>query len=300
MDRRFRTMTTASQRSAQPTIVARLFIIDELWADNFRDESADRLNRQAASRNKPSLMKIFLTALLAVLTLDSAAASEFSVRCEGGTPAGPYFATFDTSAETVVFESSSPNAATTDGNLFAGEISDSGDRFEKPIEFILHSSQHSFHSSRYTFTFRFNAERKEMIWPGLEDPFRQTLTHSCVITPPRSILSFRSLEPIGHPITVQCEETTHMYFTMDVDSKKVIFERGGLGSLYEGAVTSAEDDNINLLMNYGGTSGRLSWNRSRQLLTIEDVIGGAEPRKTLPCREIAPRTMIEYYKMLRR
>jgi len=51
--------------------------------------------------------------LVLALTLDVAAATElFSVRCEGGVPVRPYFATFDLDTEAVVFETPQGNNST--------------------------------------------------------------------------------------------------------------------------------------------------------------------------------------------
>ena len=136
-----------------------------------------------------------------------------------------------------------------------------------------------------------------MVWPGITsgDPFRPTLTHYCVTTPPRSILSFRSSAPILHPISIRCSEAGYMYFTLDSDSKRAIFERDG-GRLYEGEVTALRGDEIDLQLK-GATPGRLLWSRSSQTITFESIDGKKEPPKQ--CEEIAPRTMIEYHKRLK-
>ena len=77
-------------------------------------------------------------ALIAFLTLtpDYAAAAElFSVRCEGGVPASPYFATFDVDAKTIVFETPPINIETNFGiNAHSGEIISATDG---KIEFML-------------------------------------------------------------------------------------------------------------------------------------------------------------------
>lgn len=146
--------------------------------------------------------------MLPTLTPDCAAAAEtFSVRCEGGVPVRPYFATFDVDAKAVVFETPPTNVETNFGiNAHSGEIISTNDG---EIEFVLHVRPGRF-------DLIFNRDRKTMSWPGLEDPtFRPTLTHQCNILPPRSILSFRVRDPIQHPISVRCEDAGYMYFTMD-------------------------------------------------------------------------------------
>src|SRR6186713_434028 len=72
-----------------------------------------------------------------LLTCDGAPASElFSVRCEGGVPARPYFATFDVEAKAVVFETPPINVETNFGiNALSGEIISTSDG---KIEFVLH------------------------------------------------------------------------------------------------------------------------------------------------------------------
>ncbi|MGC0389429.1 MULTISPECIES: hypothetical protein [Bradyrhizobium] len=152
-------------------------------------------------------------------TSDRAAASDlFSVRCEGGAPVRPYFATFDIDAKAVVFETPPIDVETNFGiNVHSGEIISTNDG---KIEFILH-----VRPGRIDLIFDRN--RKTMTWPGFDDPtFRPTLTHQCTVTPPRSILSFRVREPIQHPISVRCEDAGYMYFTMDAASKQALFERG--------------------------------------------------------------------------
>ena len=71
--------------------------------------------------------------------------------------------------------------------------------------------------------------------------------------------------------------------------------------MYVGKVMSAQDDRVDLLMDWRGSSGQLSWNKGSQTITF-DTVGSDGRRSTnsLPCEEIAPRTMIEYYKILRR
>jgi hypothetical protein len=236
-------------------------------------------------------------ALFTAMIFRAATASEFSVRCEGGTPSRPYFATFDTDTKKIVFESAPSDVRTYDGsNVFAGEIDGQDDPSGK-IEFTLDLSR----LSRGKLSLILDVKSKSMFWPGLDDSFRPTLRHSCAVTPPRSILSFRSPVPVVHPLTVRCEDTGYAYFTMDVESKRAVFERGGQGSLYEGQVISAHDDDINLLMQFDGHPRQVTWTKGNQTITIEGVPGDSQrPRKTAQCQEIAPRTMIEFYKTLRR
>ena len=245
------------------------------------------------TQNRRPPMKALLV-LFAALTSHAVAASEFSVQCEGGRSSKPYFATFDTDTKKVVFESSPSDMTTYQGiDVFAGEI----DGLNEPngkIEFTLSLS-------RGKLSFILDTKSKTMFWPGLDDGFRPKLAHSCAVIPPRSILSFRSPVPIAHPVTVRCEDMTYTYFTMDVESKRAMFERGGQGSSYGGEVTSASGDDINLLMQFGGHPRQVTWSKASQTVTIEGVPGDRErPRTTMQCQEIAPRTMIEYYKILRR
>jgi hypothetical protein len=239
-------------------------------------------------------MMSVLSIILAILTLDAAAASEFSVRCEGAPRAAPYFVTFDTNSRRVVFESAPISPAQPDGsNLFAGEINGPGDTADGQLSFVLNLS-------RDLLSFRFDTKRNKMIWPGLDDPYRRTLTHSCVVMPPRSILSFRSADPIVRPVSVQCEKAGSMHFTMDPVSKKAIFEREGAGSIYEGKVTSTHGDDVDMLMNWQGWSGQVSWNRTAQTLVMETIDDNRQrSQETLSCSEVTPRTMLEYYKTLR-
>lgn len=234
--------------------------------------------------------------LLLTLTLDSATASElFSVRCEAGMPARPYFATFDIDAKTVVLESPPASMATPNGiNMFVGEINSVGNGIDGRIDFTLRVDPGKLNLI-------LDCSRRRMIWPGLtgDSTFRPTLTHSCSVIAPRSILSFRVFDPVLHPISVQCDEGGYMYFTMDVESKTALFERGGRGRLYQGKVTEVRGDDIVLLMNFD-TPRQVLWNRSHQTITIEGIDGDRErPRTVMQCEEIAPRTMIEYHKILR-
>ena len=245
------------------------------------------------TQNRRPPMKALLV-LFAALTSHAVAGSEFSVQCEGGRSSKPYFATFDTDTKKVVFESSPSDVTTYQGsNVFAGETN-SPDEPDGKIEFTLRLS-------RGKLSFILDTKSKTMFWPGLDDGFRPALMHSCVVTPPRSILSFRSPVPVTHPVTVQCDDMIYAYITMDVESKKAVFERGGQGSLYEGEVVSARGDDIDLLMQFGAYPRRVTWSKGSQTITIEGIPGDSErPRGTMQCKEIAPRTMIEYYKILRR
>jgi hypothetical protein len=233
-------------------------------------------------------MRIFLTVLF-LLALNSASASElFSVRCEGKLPPTPYFATFDTNAKTVVFESQPANVTTYEGaNVFAGEISSSGDRRDGRIEFTLRVI-----GGKLSLTF--DSKGKRMIWPGLND----APSHSCSVIAPRSILSFRSSALILRPISIRCAEAGYMYFTMDPESKRALFDRGGQGRSYEGEVTAVRGDDIDLLMKFD-TPSRVLWRGSRKTITVESIDGSSgKPSKTMQCEEAAPRTMIEYHKWL--
>jgi hypothetical protein len=236
-------------------------------------------------------------ALFALLIAHTAAASEFSVRCEGATPPKPYFATFDTDAKTVVFETEPSDVKTFEGsNVVAGEI-DRQDDHNGKIDFTLDLSR----LSRGKLSLIFDVKTKTMFWPGFDDGFRPALTHSCTDTPPRSILSFHSPVPIVHPVSLRCEDTGSAYFTIDTESKRAIFERGGRGALYEGQVISTRGDEINMVLQFGGHPRRVTWSKGNQTITIEGVAGDSQrPHSTLQCQEIAPRTMIEYYKMLRK
>jgi hypothetical protein len=240
-------------------------------------------------------MKILMPLLFATFVSHAAAASEFSVQCQGGTPPRPYFATFDTDAKKVVFETAPSDPKTFDGsNVLAGEI-DGQDDSNVKIDFTLDLSRFS----RGKLSLILDLKSKTMFWPGLDDGFRPTLTHSCTVIPPRSILSFRSPVPIVHPVTVRCEDEGYGYFTMDAESKSAIFERGGRGQLYEGQVISVRGDDIDLLMQFGDHPRQVTWSKEKQTITIEGVPGDSQrPRKTEHCQEITPRTMIEYYKRL--
>lgn len=224
-----------------------------------------------------------------LLTCDGAPASElFSVRCEGGVPARPYFATFDVEAKAVVFETPPINVETNFGiNALSGEIISTNDG---KIEFVLH-----VRPGRLDLIFDRN--QKTMSWPGLEDPtFRPTLTHQCTVLPPRSILSFRVRDPILHPISVRCEHTGAVYFTMDAASKTALHERGREGRGFRGEVTDAGPDEVTLSMNFD-VPRRVVWSRSRQTITIEGIEGDtARPRTVMQCQEIPPRTMMEFHR----
>jgi len=243
-------------------------------------------------------MRLILAVLLTSITPNIVAASEFSVRCQGTPPAMPYFATFDTDTKRVIFESAPLSPTQPDGgNVFPGEIHDTDDASAGQIHFTLRLLV----SSRDLLSFWYDSNRNEMLWPGLDDRYRQTLQHSCIVTPPRSILSFRSPNPVVHPVSLRCEHTGYVYLTFDPDSKEAVWERGGQGMMYVGKVMSAQDDRVDLLMDWRGSSGQLSWNKGSQTITF-DTVGSDGRRSTnsLPCEEIAPRTMIEYYKILRR
>ncbi|PDT90001.1 hypothetical protein CO669_11020 [Bradyrhizobium sp. Y36] len=229
-----------------------------------------------------------LILLLMLVPGRAAAAEPFSVRCEGGVPVRPYFATFDVDAKAVVFETPPINVETDFGiNAHSGEIISTNDG---KIEFVLR-----VRPGRLDLVFDRN--EKTMSWPGLEDPtFRPTLTHQCTVLPPRSILSFRVRDPIQHPISVRCEDAGDMYFTMDAASKQALFERGKEGRGFRGEVTAAGQDEITLSMNFD-VPRRVVWSRSRQTITIEGIEGDASrPRTVMQCQEIPPRTMMEFHR----
>ncbi|RTE91116.1 MULTISPECIES: hypothetical protein [Bradyrhizobium] len=232
-------------------------------------------------------------AAIPFLMLSSArvtAAELFSVRCEGGAPVRPYFATFDVDAKAVVFETPPIDVETNFGiNVHSGEIISTSDG---KIEFML-----PVRPGRIDLILDRN--KKTMTWPGLDDPtFRPTLTHQCTVTPPRSILSFRVRDPIQHPVSVRCEDAGYLYFTMDAASKQAIFERGKEGQLYRGEVTDVSSDEIALVMNFD-VPRRVVWNKSRQTITFEGIEGDvSRPRGVMQCEEVAPRTMIVYHARL--
>ncbi|MET4290260.1 hypothetical protein ABIB06_001032 [Bradyrhizobium sp. LB8.2] len=240
------------------------------------------------------LMGFALTPILFLaLTPDRAAATElFSVRCEGGAPVRPYFATFDIDAKAVVIETPPINVETNFGiNALSGEIIPTNDG---KIEFVLR-----VRPGRLDLIFDRN--QKTMTWPGLDDPtFRPALAHQCTVIPPRSILSFRVRDPIQHPISVRCEDAGNTYFTMDAASKQALFERGKEGRGYRGEVTDAGQDEVALSMNFD-VPRRVVWSKSRQTITIEGIEGDAvRPRTVMQCQEVAPRTMIEFHRDLPR
>lgn len=224
-----------------------------------------------------------------MLTPDHAAAAElFSVRCEGGVPTRPYFATFDVDAKAVVFETPPINAETNFGiNAYSGEINSTKDG---KFEFVVRVGPGRLYLV-------FDRNQKTMTWQGLEDPtFRPTLVHKCTVTPPRSILSFRARDPILHPISVRCEHTGAVYFTMDAASKTALYERGREGRGFRGEVTDSGQDEVTLSMNFD-VPRRVVWSRNRQTITIEGIDGDASrPRTVVQCEEVAPRTMMEFYR----
>ncbi|ALK08427.1 hypothetical protein [Blastochloris viridis] len=229
--------------------------------------------------------------LLLMLTPDGAAAADvFSVRCEGGAPSVPYFATFDIDAKAVVFETPPLSIESYSGiGVHAGEITSMGDGADGKIEFMLRAF-------RGRIDLIFDRIQNTMFWPGFDSAqFRPQLIHQCTVTPPRSILSFRVREPILNPVSVRCEYTGYMYFTMDAASKQALFERGREGRMFEGEVTDADQDEITLSMNFE-VPRKVVWSKSRQTITIEGIEGDANrPRTVMQCQEVAPRTMMVYH-----
>jgi hypothetical protein len=86
-----------------------------------------------------------------------------------------------------------------------------------------------------------------------------------------------------------------MYLTLDTDSKRAVYERDGGGS-YPANVVAVQDDSIELQLTETG-SGKVLWNRNAKTITFEGVDGKKGTPK--PCEEIAPRTMIDFYKRLK-
>jgi hypothetical protein len=232
-------------------------------------------------------LKVLLAAL-ALLTLDGANASEFSVRCEGRPPSGPYFATFDATARLVVFETASATASSFDGtNLLGGDIVNADAPIDGKVEFTLRVRDAGV-------KLIYDDKKHSMTWPGISngDPFRPILTHPCSTSPPRTILSFRSPVPVVHPITIRCSEAGYIYLTLDTDSKRAAYERDG-GSFYPAKVVAVQDDSIELQLTETG-SGKVLWNKNAKTITLEGADGKKGTPK--PCEEIAPRTMIDFYK----
>jgi hypothetical protein len=245
-----------------------------------------------AERCPKRLISPAILLFLVMMTNCAHAADLFSVRCEGGLPLRSYFATFDVDAKTVVLETPSASVEPTFGiNTYSGEIvSSEGGKVEVILSLLPG-----------TLGLILDRNQKTMTWPGIGDAtFRPTLIHACTITPPRSILSFRVRDPIQQPVTVRCEDTGFMYFTMDAASKQALFERGKEGRSYQGEVTDAGQDEMTLTINFD-VPRRVVWSKSRQTITIEGIESDAQrPRTVLKCQDIAPRTMIEFYRMSRR
>lgn len=232
-------------------------------------------------------MRRLLALFLVVAAGDAAAAEPFSVRCESETPATPYFVTLDIERKLAVMETPPIHAPPDEGiNLMSGEIEPPGQREDGRIAIFLRSS-----SGKMSLVL--DTQNKTMIWPGLQSgTFRPALRHRCTFGAARSILSFRSRDPIIDPISVRCSEAGHMYFTMDVKSTKALFERGQEGRSFEGRVSGTHGDIIDLTMDFGYPS-RVSWDRNGKVMTVQDSQGG--PDKTMTCEEVAPRTMIGRY-----
>jgi len=238
-----------------------------------------------------SLVRVILIVFAVLAT--PAAAAEFSVQCEGGKPLKPYFATFDTDSKRVVFETPPTDVSTYAGsNIFVGDIDSSSNQSGREIDFTLGLA-------RGKLSLIFDTDKKTMIWPGLDKELRPRLEHRCMTIPPRSILSFGSPIQITHPVTVRCADTSYEYFTMDVDSKRAIFDRGDQGRLFEGEVTSAGNDQTDMLFHFGALATRAVWNPVSKTVTLESI-DGKNPSTTMQCAEVAQRTMIEYYNIVRR
>jgi hypothetical protein len=83
---------------------------------------------------------------------------------------------------------------------------------------------------------------------------------------------------------------------MDAASKQALFESGKEGSRYGGEVTSADQDGMTLASKLD-IPRRVVWSKTRKTITIDGVDGDAQrPRTVLECQEVAPRTMIEFYR----
>jgi hypothetical protein len=122
----------------------------------------------SSQRKRGKMRSLLLASACTILTATSAAANQFSVRCEGGSPPRPYFATFDTERKITVLESSSIDPNTSLGsNPFAGELT----QFKEQIELVLHTS-------RGTVNLIFDPRRNTMFWPSFNDTFRPASQHS--------------------------------------------------------------------------------------------------------------------------
>ena len=86
-----------------------------------------------------------------------------------------------------------------------------------------------------------------------------------------------------------------MYFTMDPDSKQVVYERDG-GRMFRGEITAVRGDDIELQLKEADP-GRFLWSKADQTITFQSNDGKKDPPKL--CEEIAPRTMVELYKRLK-
>ena len=233
---------------------------------------------------------ICLVVLILSATLqDSAAAKElFSVRCDDGDSGRPYFATFDLDSKAVLFETPPSSAEDTFGsNIYSGTVETT--EYDKVVFTLRNMSRR--------IQLVFDQKDRTMIWPGFDEArFRPTLTHRCTVSPPRSILSFRVREPIVNPVSVRCEDAGYMYFTMDVPTRRALFERGREGRTFEGEVTDVAGDEITLLMQFDQPT-RVVWSKNHQTITVMGIEGDRDrPGKVMPCEEVSPRTMMSRHR----
>lgn len=225
-------------------------------------------------------MKPWLAISILLMSGGAAAAEPFSIRCEAGQSAHVYYATFDPDLKLVVFESASPI------NLYSGEIVSVRDgRFEVALK---------VDQSRLYFIW--DAGFNRVLWPGIHgDPFRPTLSHPCRRTPARSILSFREPVEVTDPVSISCEAfPPGMFFTFDIATKKVLYQRKG-GSSYQGKIESAEGDRVSFRLS-SDEQRQIVWDRRTHTVTVAEIPGDpARPTTVYQCEPIKPQSMLEAY-----
>jgi len=229
-------------------------------------------------------MKSWLVLPILLISASAATAEPFSIRCEAGQPAHVYYATFDPDQKLVVFESANPI------NLYSGEIvRDRDNRFEVALD-----------ADNGRLYFIWDSGLGRVLWSGIHnDPFRPTLSHSCRVTPARSVLSFRWPIEAANPVSVRCvAQSAEMFFTFDAATARA-FYRMKPWSIYQGKIE--QTDNNSVAFRLTSDERRLIvWDRQKNTITVEAVAGDPDrPETVYRCEPTEPQSMLQYHKRLR-
>ena len=236
-------------------------------------------------RDGRQIMQLVMAWFTLIAAASAARADPVSIRCTAGQDKDAYFVTYDVQTSRFIFEKR-------DGVLTIGEIAGATDQ----------RLQLRLKAKAGPVPLVFDRPAKVMQWPGIAKIGLPTLTHSCMTTADRTVLSLiagpyqlQRRTPVD-AFSIRCHGAALDFFiTMDRSTKAVLMETEA-GTSFSGEIDGGDGVRMRFAVGAAGkTVFSGTWDEQAQQLTENDP---SHPPHSQRCIAEKARSIMEVYDRL--